>query len=528
MALVPKVGALTATEIQQLWESSVDRLYSQPFLEDPDGSGFEAWGQLFAQLGRASAAIDATTQELFIFPWSGQSGPSAGAGVKSEVTLTIGRTANIQLPMVIGREVAFEEVAEDASADGTIERFTGRRYFLAVELVFAPGDPGPYSVVATAERTGRGYDNPEAGSIRSIDQVGANLSNTGATITADQMYAANRPDAPVPEHVGAYMRFTAGANAGQVRRVFAYGSPVVPLSIGGSFIFDRIGAIRATYVSGTAILGEPVELRDVTAGTVLATGTLLVGVGVAGLEMLVVRVGTGFLTLVGGHTVRLVGLQSAVTWTLVEVTQSDHLADAVGTESWRVLSWGEAFGVTVTNVTAPSGGRAPMLDALGKERGITRAAGEDDAHYADRVGQVADVVSPGAIVRACNRILAPLGLSACFREVGSRLLPGLYFDLDAFDYDFDMRPSDRFRLLLDYADFRAFFLIGVPPLNWGEFGFAWDVGLFGAWDDAPYLCFWDGYPYVAARIYQQVWQAVNAAKAGGVGFELYVERLGCL
>jgi len=30
-----------------------------------------------------------------------------------------------------------------------------------------------------------------------------------------------------------------------------------------------------------------------------------------------------------------------------------------------------------------------------------------------------------------------------------------------------------------------------------------------------------------AALYKQIWQAVNSVKAGGVGFDLYQEKLGC-
>ena len=59
---------------------------------------------------------------------------------------------------------------------------------------------------------------------------------------------------------------------------------------------------------------------------------------------------------------------------------------------------------------------------------------------------------------------------------------------------------------LSYADMRAFFMVGVPRLNWGEFGACWDGFPTGAWD---YDIAWDGYAVGAAKLYQQVWQAVE-------------------
>lgn len=85
----------------------------------------------------------------------------------------------------------------------------------------------------------------------------------------------------------------------------------------------------------------------------------------------------------------------------------------------------------------------------------------------------------------------------------------------------------RFRVLLDYAQFRAFFLVGVPPVGADDFGFAYDAGAFDAYDAAPYEAFYDGAALGAAQFYGQVYQAVDQVRAGGVSFDLYVELVGC-
>ena len=90
------------------------------------------------------------------------------------------------------------------------------------------------------------------------------------------------------------------------------------------------------------------------------------------------------------------------------------------------------------------------------------------------------------------------------------------------------RPRDSFRLDLSYEEFRGFFLLGVPALDLGEFGCAYDAGPSDAYDCAPWLAFYDGFPLSAAVLYRGVWQAVNRARAAGVGFDLYLERDGCV
>lgn len=610
-----KVGAYTHEELEALWLASVDTLYAEPFLDNPD-SGFEVYGQTFEQLARVSEAIDTTTQALFVRPWSGQSAPSAQGGAVAQVDLTIARTAMFERVLVIGAGVMFQEQALASSPTGPVGLLTGRRYHLDQELVFNPGE-ATLTASAHAAGEGYGYNNPHPGTINEVDQLGANLFNDRARVSFNHVLADNRADAPVPEHVNAYFRVTQGVNTGALKRVAAYGAPNVLAGVGGVLVADAVACIEGDAGGTQFQPGELIEVRDfsvqvssivVPEGPLTSAPPLFVGdldsltvmvVGTftgtfqlegsidgvnwttiavfSGAGFVVIPVGVRFLRVtttawtsgsavvyVGGHSpggrtvalgralkqtgvdphsvlslrlesgevsagvsIQVVGLVSLAHLNPTAVLQLANLQDAPAqTEAWRVLPWSE-WGLTVTNALSPVGGRAGMLDALGRERNIDRGPREDDTHYAARVGQIADVVTPNAIRRACNRILAPYGLSACFREVGTALLPGMYWDLDPWDNDFDAAPRDRFKYWLDYADFRGFFLIGLPPLNWGEFGVAWDVGVVNAWDNAPALCFWDGYPYQAAFLYSQVYQAVNEAHAGGVGFELYLERLGC-
>jgi hypothetical protein len=93
---------------------------------------------------------------------------------------------------------------------------------------------------------------------------------------------------------------------------------------------------------------------------------------------------------------------------------------------------------------------------------------------------------------------------------------------------YGLRPIDRFKINLDYTDFRAFFLLGVPPCTLGEFGVPFDAPHpYNAFDNAPYLAFFDGHPVTAETLYQSTWQGVDRARAGGVGFDLYQETIGC-
>ena len=90
-----------------------------------------------------------------------------------------------------------------------------------------------------------------------------------------------------------------------------------------------------------------------------------------------------------------------------------------------------------------------------------------------------------------------------------------------------MRPEDRYKLNMNYEEFRAFFLITIPQIGFGDFGIAFDEGSYNAFDASPFLTFFDGFPVTAATIRRAVWQDISTKKAGGVGFELVEDSGSC-
>jgi hypothetical protein len=425
--------------------------------------------------------------------------------------------------------IAVEELAVDFGAEGAIDYATGRRFALVTPAVFPMGSPGPIEVDADATRPGEGHNNPEPGSIRRIVQVGAGFANDGASLTPGttqhRLVVRPEPDVIVAEHVGQHIEFVDGSNAGRVARVVGYEGPVIDATAptGGTALLAACGIYRCSVVLGTFEVGEIVEQSSSGART--RVPYLLPSPYVA-LERV-----EGELDLAGSP---LLGTRSGAGAVLESIEESPDLIAEAGTASWRVLDWAGDLGVVVTHDARPAGGRDAWLDEIGDERGVRRGSGEEDDAYRPRVGALGDAISPRAILRIANRILAPYGHSAVLREVGYPSLRGLFYDGDpsntdpavafAYDLDPDARPDDRFKVALDYTDFRAFFLIGVPPLGLGEFGAAYDIGSSNAYDAAPYLAFYDGFPLTAAAIYRAIWQEIYRARGGGVGFDLYLER----
>lgn len=453
-----KAGPLTRAELQAIWKGSTDRGYSEPLEQAGDGAGFEAWSQFFAQLERASKAIDVTTQAMFISPWSGQTNPSAAGAKKATATLTFSRTRRLDRALVLGKGMIFVgEKTTDAGQFGPEDVETGRLYVLLQDVVFQPGERGPFSVAAEAERPGFGYNNPLPGTIKAVRQPSSAFTNDLATVTSSpqpsvqsgpasrqQIVADAQPDMFVPDHVGQYLVFTAGSNAGAVARITSF-VPPKPTSVppvGSAADLEIFFSVELQSVVGAFVEGEVLVFA-----TPASTGRVI-GRFDAATKRLAFALSNGTAPAVNST---VTGVQSGATGTVKIVLQSTVLAaeapTAGGGATWRILDWVDDWGLTATNVASPSGGVAPMLDELGNERGVSRGAGEDDLSYRARIREIADVVSPNAIKRALVRTLGAVGW--CLREAGSSKLPGFFYDgtgeqpsaaphgsaNDAYDYD---------------------------------------------------------------------------------------------
>lgn len=517
----PKTGPLTRDELASVWKSVTDPEYSRSFIERGEGQGYEAHTQAMVQFERVSRGVDRSTQALYVKPWSGQTAEPASGAVRSLVTLKFTRSSNFTQTVILSVGTMVEEVAVDFSPNGGELVTTGRRYLLASTIGFVAGEQGPIEVQAFADREGDGFDNPLPGTLSSIVQMGVDLQNSRASVVLDGNVHAlvMQPDPDVITHaqIGQYMIFTSGANQGQIRRIVGIipPDPIEPVD-GGQALLEATQIFRIASITGTFLPGETITQASTSASSTF--------IWRSGNRFVSQRQSGDFVT---GSVV--VGQISGASVTFDSIEQAADLIAETNTASWRVMGWGE-FGIAVTNEQSPSGGRAATLDEIGYERMVYRANGEGDESYRRRVANFADLVSPKAILRAANRVLVPYGYEAQLFEVGYPEFRGFFYDGDptstdpaiafAYDLDFNFQPSQRLMLMLNYTEFRAFFLLGVPKLPLGEFGFGFDEGGYPFFDSAPYLSFFDGYPATAAQIYKAVWQAVDGARAGGVGFDL--------
>lgn len=432
-----KTGALSRAEIQSVWEGSVDKGYRDPLVRAGEGRGFEAWTQLFAQFERASKAIDVTTQAMFIAPWSGQTNEPAGGGQKATVTLKVSRSKRLHEPLFLqaGLFVVEEETTDWGPSEGVVVR-TGRRYLLAEDLYFAPGEQGPFEATFEAERFGYGYNNPLPETIKAIEQKGALFENDRMSVEVTDSPADlsgvlsktraigwNEPDMFVPDHLGQYVLFTEGANVGQVARMTSFDAPVPPL-VGSAMDLEMIYCFSITY-TGTFNVGD---VLTVTNGPTNTYGKIIDIRTVAGAERIAMTLLNGPQTniLPGSVVTSLTGTGNIDTLDFATLLSAEAPVVGIGGASWRILDWILDWGIEALNESSPQNGRAPFLDELGFERAIGRSPGETDDSYRVRVREIADVVTPNAIRRTLNRALP--GTPWNFLEVGQPGFLGFFFD----------------------------------------------------------------------------------------------------
>lgn len=526
---VPEDVPLSAADLLLVWKAAVDPEYGRDLSEKGDGYGYETIGQAAAQYERLAASSARSSETLFVRHWSGENyGPATGSK-PATATVTATRSKAFGFPIVFARGLILIETQPDFSRSGTIKVETGRDFAVSTPTMLAPGDAGGVSISTVCTLPGYGGNGALAGMLTTIISPPTTLNGSGATvIPGTQQHAlvcSSLPDAPAPSLVGQYLIFTAGANNGLVARVVGY-TAAAPNSLSlGTLNLSATASISLSGISGTFTPGETVSQA--------ATGWsgVLVGVNAAG-RMVVERLtGTDPST-----NVAIVGVVSGASATVAALDWSASLNAETGSAAWRVADWVTDLGILVTNAADASGGTAATLDMIGSERLVYRQAGEPDEPYRARVIATPDVVSPNAVRRAIARVLAPYGLTGTLREVGLSHFRGVFADGDAtqtnaaiafaYDLDFATRPADRFKLNLDWTEFRGFFVVGVPSPSLGDFGLAFDAGATNAFDAAPFLAFFDGYPLTSGSVYRALWQELDRVRAYGVGFDIVRDDLG--
>jgi len=198
------------------------------------------------------------------------------------------------------------------------------------------------------------------------------------------------------------------------------------------------------------------------------------------------------------------------------------------TLEWAVRDWKD-LGMVISAARHHTLGRDDDLGLLGDNRGMYRQEGETEAAFRERIARIPDVVSPNALTRVVNRVLAPLKKIGRVVDIGDEV-KGFFLDVDALDYYGlgDIYPQNKWKLLLNIWEAYGFFYVEVPWLNEDDFGMFYDEGptlllpqngLFigPCYDDG----FYDGYSQQSSQtIYKVIDDEIRRRKAGGVDYAI--------
>ena len=202
-----------------------------------------------------------------------------------------------------------------------------------------------------------------------------------------------------------------------------------------------------------------------------------------------------------------------------------------GTVEWIIRDWRD-LGFTITSIQQTSLGRDDDLGMIGDNRGLYPEQNESEEQFRRRIAKLPDVVTPAALTRVANRLLAPLKLKARIIDIGDDVL-GFFLDNDFLDYyePGDAYPLSPWKLWLDMEEAYGHFYVIVPRIADGDFGLFFDVGpsLYLP-DKGLYLgpCFDDGFmdgfsPSATFSIYPNLYREMKRRKLGGVNFSILPE-----
>lgn len=195
------------------------------------------------------------------------------------------------------------------------------------------------------------------------------------------------------------------------------------------------------------------------------------------------------------------------------------VAIPAGTTAFELFEY-EDIGISAGDMGPTIGGKDAWLDALGRERRVSRRRGEVDSQYRSRVCGLSDTISIDAVRRAAARVLSPLGIPYVYKDFST----GLGFVLDHSAYD-TVGPDGNWRLLANARTVR-YFVICVGISNAGDIGFPYDHELGfppNFYENALDEGFLDGHAFEWNAALGALFDSLDDTRAGGIAFDILID-----
>ena len=188
------------------------------------------------------------------------------------------------------------------------------------------------------------------------------------------------------------------------------------------------------------------------------------------------------------------------------------------------------LGLTVSQPAPITEGVPDALGALGVERGVGRVTGETEENFRNRLGTLADIISPASHIRILDRILGSAGIGYEYLEasdVGSLMgwTWGVHpWGVGTLEHQARMPGSELVGQGIVWLRRRVrYFAVLVDRQGFGEFGMPWGSSVFPTgYPNAWGLFVWGGGAVRFNALISQLWQELNAARAAGVAFQIFL------
>lgn len=209
----------------------------------------------------------------------------------------------------------------------------------------------------------------------------------------------------------------------------------------------------------------------------------------------------------------------------------DNVADVGAAVTVEVEEFAD-LGLTVSQPSAITGGTPDALGALGTDRNVGRVPGESEENFRNRLGALADIISPASHIRILDRILGSRGIEYEYLETGDvQSLMGFTWGVHpwgvgALEHEERVAGSELVGqgiVWLSRPRWVRYFAVLVDGQGFGEFGMPWGSSVYPeGYPNAWGVGIWGGGPVQFNALIAQLWHELDAARAAGVAFQIFL------
>jgi hypothetical protein len=247
--------ALTRDELLEVWRSVMPESYTIPLEEENDGRGFDVIAACAAVWARVAAAVETSTQAMYLLPHSSQTAPeSAGeAQATGDITLTRSAPADGPLNLKEGDKLSVEL----ATLEGVTIFEIGLE--LAVDVALAAGSTTPVTVAARAERPGYqgNVEDTQGRSVAFLRRTTATMQDVASTAANLLTSDGGEGDQFDEGMIDAFVVFTGGPNLTTYpRRIASFNSPRSVTVDGPALVAGGNNSLRVVDVNEVGVSAE--------------------------------------------------------------------------------------------------------------------------------------------------------------------------------------------------------------------------------------------------------------------------------